>query len=370
MITLYHYLIEYLKNAPTIIQLSWILSAGFVLTILTLVSYLKHIRSRLRTKERIEATYQKKYESDLIEYLYSGNADEEISPEQQQIVNYLKKCAVSSLKRKIIIKTLLKLRNEISGETADAIQKLYYQTDFITQAASKLKHRKWNVVARAIKELAQFEIKEVHNDVIVHVNHPKKEVRREIQMYLVKLFGFEGLEFLDVLETQLSEWDQIQILEILQKSETEQLPDITHWLQSSNDSVISFALKLAKIYNQFEAKESIIQLFEHPNKEIRIQSIEIVSHLGIFEAIEILKSNINERSLDEQIAFFKMGEKMFTHIEMPFVISYLDHENFEIRISAQKALRIINLEDPNTISIDSRIENNNPDSNTSLIKAS
>jgi HEAT repeat protein len=367
MVNLYLNIIEYLKNAPTIIQLSWFLSAGFFLTIMILVSYLKYLRSRLRTKGRIEATYQKKYESDLIEYLYSGN-EEEISVQQQQIVNYLKKCAVSSLKRKIIIKTLLKLRNEISGEIADAIQKLYYQTDFITQASSKLKHKKWDVVARAIKELAQFEIKEVHDEVLVHINHPKKEVRRESQMYLVKLFSFNGLEFLDVLKTQLSEWNQIQILEILQKSETHKLPDITHWLKSPNHSVISFAIKLAKIYNQFEAKDEIIELFEHPNKEIRIQAIEIVSHLGIFEAIEILKSNINEKSLDEQITFFNMGVKMFTPVDIPFIIEYLDHENFEIRVSAQKALEIIGPQDPNTIQID-RIKKNNSN-NTSLIKAS
>lgn len=368
MVTLYQFLIDYFKNAPAIIELSWIMSVGLLITIITLVIYLKYIRSKLRYKERIIATYEKKYESDLIEYLYSGN-DQEVSPEQQQIIDYLKKSAPSGLKRKIIIRTLLKLRNEISGEISDSIQKLYYQLDFISQATSKLKHKKWDVIARAIKELTQFEIKEAHNNVIAHINHPKREVRREVQMYLVKLFGFNGLEFLNVLKIPLSEWDQIQILEILQKSENQNLPDISLWLKSSNDSVISFALKLSKIYNQFEAKDEIIQLFEHSNKEIRIQAITIVSNLEIYEAIEILKSTINERSLDEQIAFFAMGEKMFTPLEIPLIIDHLDHENFDIRISAQKALKTIGLSDPHTIKID-RIQNNISDNNTSLIKAS
>ncbi|WP_366182464.1 hypothetical protein [Flavobacterium ovatum] len=368
MVNLSQNFIEYIKHAPTIIQLSWILSAGFFLTIILLVSYLKYLRARLRSKERIQATYRKKYESDLIEYLYAGNEEEEISNEQQKIINYLKKCAASGLKRKIIINTLLKLRNEISGETAEAIQQLYYKTGFINQASSKLKEKKWDVIARAIKELTQFEIKEVHDEIIAHINHPKKEVRREIQFYLVKLFSFDGLEFLNVLKTQLSEWDQIQLLEILQKTENHKLPDITHWLQSSNHSVISFALKLAKIYNQFEAKDEILKLLNHPNQEIRIQTIEIVAHLGIFEAIELLKDQIEERTIEEQIAFFTIDEGILITVDESFIMQYTTHENFEIRNAAKNIIKIIDINDANTINMDRVIKENLED--TSLIKAS
>ncbi|WP_418262718.1 HEAT repeat domain-containing protein [Flavobacterium faecale] len=368
MVNLTQYFIEYLKHAPIIIQLTWSLSAAFLLTIALLITYLKYLRARLRSKERIEATYQKKYESDLIEYLYAGNEEEDTSIEQQKIIDYLKKCGKSSLKRKIIISTLLKLRNEISGETADAIQKLYYKTEFISQATAKLKSKKWDVIARAIKELAQFEIKEVHDDIIVHINHPKKEVRREIQFYLVKLFSFEGLGFLDVLENQLSEWDQIQLLEILQKIDNHKLPDISDWLQSSNYSVISFALKLAKIYNQFEAKEELLELLNHPSEAIRIEAIEIVSHLGIFEAVTLLKDNIEDRSLEEQISFFKIEEAFLMTLEESFLMQYVYHENFEIKNAAKKIIRLIDINAANTINID-RIQNDNLEV-SNLIKAS
>ncbi len=365
MIKLYHYFVDYFQHAPTLIQLSWIISAGFVFTIILLVAYLKYLRKKLRTKERIETTYRKKYEADLIEYLYSGNDDGTTSIQQLNVIKYLKKCTTNGLKRKIIIHTLLKLRNEISGETADAIQQLYYQTGLMNQAVTRLKHKKWDVVARAIKELTQFQIKEVHDDIILHVNHPKKEVRNEIQMYLVKLFSFDGLEFLDVLENQLSEWNQIQLLEILQKAENQKVPELNDWLKSGNTSVISFAIKLAKIFHQNETKDEIIALFEHPEKEIRIQAIEMVSHLGIFEATDILKNNIKERCLDEQITFFKMFEKMCTPNDVLFIMEYLDHENFDIRVSANIIIELIS---PETIRINRPIEDNSETS--SLIKAS
>lgn len=351
MLNIYQYIIDYLKYAPTIIQLSWGLSAVFIFTIFSLTLYLKHLRSRLRTKERIRKVYEKKYESDLIEYLYSGNEEQEVSPEQQIIVNYLKKSSDDGLKRKLIISTLLKLRNEISGEVAIAIQNLYYQTGLINYASSKLKDKKWNVVAKAIKELTQFGIKEVHDEVILLINHPKKEVRKEIQMYLVKLFHFDGLDFLNVLKTPLSEWDQIQLLEILQNFEDQKIPDITDWLESTNNTVVLFALKLAKIYNQFAAKEEIISLLHHADQTIRIDAIDVLTNMGDFEAVTILKNDFEQRSIEEQIAFFKMMENMYDANDFTFISKYINHENFEIKVSAMKILKVINVDDSNAIKI-------------------
>ncbi|WP_369764669.1 HEAT repeat domain-containing protein [Flavobacterium sp. WC2429] len=352
MVNIFQYIVDYLKYAPTIIQLSWALSAVFTFTIISLTFYLKHLRSRLRTKERIQKVYEKKYEADLIEYLYSGNEEEEVSPEQQKIINYLKKSSEDSLKRKLIISTLLKLRSEISGETANDIQKLYYQTGLINYASSKLKHKKWNIIAKAIKELTQFGIKDVHDDVILLINHPKKEVRKEIQMYLVKLFHFEGLDFLNVLKTPLSEWDQIQLLEILQNFEDQKIPDINEWLESSNSTVVLFALKLAKIYNQFEAKDVIIKLLNHSEMQVRIEAIDVLSNMGVIEAVAILKNDFDQRDIEEQIAFFKMLESMYDTSDISFISQFINHENFYIKVSVMKILKVINVDnESNTFKI-------------------
>jgi hypothetical protein len=348
---------NYFVSSPKIIQISWLISAVLILSVLGLIGYLKYVRARLRSKGRIVSTYQKKYESDLIEYLYAEEGPE-LTIQQQQIITYLKKCSKNRLKKRIITRTLLKLRNEISGETADTIQKLFYNLNFAAEAEAKLNSKKWDVIANGISELAQFDIKEAHDKVITHINHSKKEVRREIQFYLVKLFSFDGLTFLNVLENQLSEWDQIQLLEILQRKNSQNLPDLTNWLQSTNDSVISFTLKLAKIFNQYDTKEQVLQLFDHPNIEIRIEAIELVSPLGFFEATSLLQNGIRERSTEEIIAIFKMGEKMYTKTDIPFVLEFLNHEIYDIRKSAEVIMHTIDPEDTYTIHISRKKEEN------------
>lgn len=340
----YQYLIDYFENAPTIIQVVWISICIFFVSIVTLTIYLKFLRNKLRKDEKTVAQYKKEYESDLITYLYAGNEEEEISAEQQIIIEKLKSCATDKFKRRIIVSTLLRLRNEISGEMAGSIQKLYYQSGLIGYALTRLKSKKWYVVAKGIRELTQLQVKEVHDEIVSLVNHPKKEIRKEVQLYLVTLFHFDGLKFLDILRTQLSEWDQIQLLEVLQRFDDQEIPDINPWLKSTNDSVVIFALKLAKIYNQFEVKDAIMELLAHQKKEIRLEVINVLSHLQVIEAKEVLKNNFEKRSPEEQIAFFKLLENMYEPNDEFFLLEHITNENFEIKLAALKILKILNTE--------------------------
>lgn len=334
----FQYLIDYFENSPTVIQVVWVMSAVFIIAIIILTIYLKILRNRLRKNEKKVAEYQKEYETDLITYLYADN-EEEISAEQQIIIDKLRNNASDKFKRRIIVSTLLRLRNEISGEMADAIQKLYFQSGLIGYALSRLKSKKWYVVAKGIRELTQLHVKEVHDQIKTLVNHPKKEIRKEVQLYLVTLFNFEGLKFLDVLQTQLSEWDQIQLLEVLQRFDEQEIPDINPWLKSTNDSVVAFALKLAKIYNQFEVKDTLIALLSHPQKKIRVDAIHVLSHLQVVEAKHILKNNFDKLSQEEQIEFFKLLENLCEPGDEPFLLAHTTHQNFEIKFSALKILK-------------------------------
>lgn len=359
--------IDSISSMHIIIQMCIYTSLLFIAIITLLLVYLKNLRNRLKLRHQLEASYQKEYESNLIEYIYSD--EEEFAEEQSQpIIDYFTKSTDNYLKRKILIHTFLKLKNEISGETADTIQNLYRKTGLIDSATKQLKSKKWDTVARTIREFTEFEIKEAHDDIIQLINHPRKEVRFEIQKYLVQLFRFDGLEFLNIIENELSEWDQIQILEILNKFNNLQIPDMTNWLYSKNDSVVLFTLKLVRIHNQFGLKDEIITLLSHSNPLIRLEAINLVNPLGIYEAVAILKDNLFERTIDEQIAIFKMLEEMSMPNDIPFIQAHMNHENFYIRVSVMKIMNIISVEEDNTYTIIENAEEVKIDTN--LIKAS
>jgi hypothetical protein len=338
------YFIEYFKDTPEIIQIVLGISVFLGTVILILILFLKFLRSHLRNNERVERIYSAKYETELVTYIYSGNEDEEISPEQLSIIQRLKKNDTDTFKRAILVKTLLKLKNEIVGEMAVSIQHLYVQTGLMDHAIKMLKSKKWEIIAKGINELTHFHIKEVNDLIIKFINHPKRQIRKETQLYAVKLFNFEGLNFLDQLESDLSEWDQIQLLEVLQKYGQQQPFDVKPWLSSTNESVISFALKLTEIYDQFDAQEELLALLKHPTEKIRIEAIQVLNYFGIFEAKPILIANFKKAKSDEQVAIFKMIENTYDAEDENFIIENTIHPNFEIKLIALKIFKKMNFD--------------------------
>lgn len=347
----FQYIFEYFNGEPLIIQIIWMVSCVLFVTAVVLIIYLKVFRSHLRKNEKIVKTFQKKYEKLLITYLYAGSEEKGISVEQQAIINKLKSEIKNEFKREIVINSLLKLRNEISGEMADAIQELYCKAGLLDHSLIKLRSSSWYIIAMGIRELTQFNIEKANKQVVKYANHSKSEVRKEVQLYLVNLFHFKGLDFLDDLKVPLSEWDQIQLLEVLQRSKDQEICNIIPWLKSKNDSVVIFALKLAEIYNQYETKETLLELVSHKSEKVRIELMRVLNHLTVFESKEALKSTFNTRSKDEQIAFFKLLENMYDTNDEAFLLEQIYNKNFEIKFEALKILKLFHNEQFNNLKL-------------------
>lgn len=341
----YQYFIEYYKEFPFLIKLVWVVSLAMISIIIVLTIYLKIVRAFLR-KKKVEAEKLKmNYETLLVEYLYAGEGDDNlISESQKNIIEKLKKNVLVTSKRKIIISILDNLMNEISGEMSESIKVLYCKTGLMDYAMLKLKNKNWYIIAKGIRELTRFKIEKSHHEISKFIKHPRVEVRKETQLYLVNMFKFEGLSFLNNLNTPLSEWQQVQLLEVLNKFEDQQICDIKPWLKSANNTVVLFALKLAQIYNQFEVKDTLMDLLPHENKNIRIRTIEVLTDLYGIEAKDRLKANFNGLSLEEQISFFELLEKLVVPSDEPFVEKHLFHKDFEIQLLALKILKSINID--------------------------
>lgn len=337
-------IIGYYNDFPFLIKLAWVMSVVLLVAIVVLTIVLKIIRASLRKKNEEKAVFKKTYEASLIEYLYSGTEDGELSEAQKSIIEDLKTSVPIREKRKVIVSILFNLLNEVSGEMSESIKTLYFETGLYGYAKARLKSKKWHIIAKGIGELTRFKIHEAHDEVEQFIQHKRMEVRKETQIYMVNMFRFKGLSFLDTLEAPLSEWAQVQLLETLQRFDDQQICDIKPWLKSENNTVVMFALKLAKIYNQFEVKDTLMELLSHSKKRIRVYAIEVLTSLYGIEAKEMLKANFKGLSLKEQISFFGLLEKLVVPDDEPFIEKHLFHENFEIQLLALKIMKSINLD--------------------------
>lgn len=297
----YQYIIDAYTGASFVVQFAIIALFVLVCTILFLIVTLKVIRSSLRIKDNEILKFKKEYEALLVEYLYSGDDTNELTAVQHTIILKLKEAIEVNSIRKSVITILSGLMNEVSGEMSESIKALYRKSGLIDYAILRLNSKKWHINAKAIGELRRFKIYETEAQILGFINHPRVEVRKEAQVYLVHLFKFKGLSFLDDFKLPLSEWHQLQLLESLLNFDEQVIGDIKPWLKSPNASVVLFALKLAKIYNQFDAKPVLIELLSHPEKAIRISTIDVLSLLFGYEIDDLIKANCADLNTDEQL---------------------------------------------------------------------
>jgi HEAT repeat protein len=333
---------NYFQQLPIELQFVWILSGVLAFFAIIFIIYLKILRNSLRKEEVLKVKLQHKYEGLLLSYLFEESENNELSNDQKEFIKTVRGKINDNFKRKIIVETLLKLKNEVSGEIEISIQNLYLKSNLKEHAFQQLKSKNWYTIANGIKELAQFKVKEAYPEIKKLLKYPKKEVRKEVELYLVSLFHFKGLDFLNHLKINLSEWDQIELLEELKKLDNQEIPDITLWLNSKNDSVVSFSLKLAKIYNKYETVATLLHLLNHENSKIRLQVIDVLTHLQVMDAKQILKSSFKNRSLEEQIATFKMLENIYEPNDENFIFENSTNNNFDIQYSALKILKELN----------------------------
>ncbi|ARV15001.1 HEAT repeat domain-containing protein [Polaribacter sp. SA4-12] len=335
-------LVSFFEDLPVGVKIMWLLIVVFSLVILVSVFNLKRLRHRLRKEGVSRVQYINKCEQQIVNYLYASEEGEVISRAQRKIITKLKRGLFLNSKRKLIVQILIKLLGEISGEMTNSIRQLYIELGLLKQAKSKLKHRIWHIVVIGIRDLRMLKIVEVHEEIAKHINHPRLEVRRQVNLYFLSVFGYKGLDFLSELKSEISIWDQIGFLEILRKIDDQEMPSLTKWLNSKNDSVVLFTIQLVKFHNRIENKESLLQLINHKNPKIRFEVIKVLNYFHINEAKKQLLKVYKKLTEKEQLAVFKLLENMADQEDESFVLKHLNDVVFEIKVLAIKILKRIN----------------------------
>jgi len=68
------------------------------------------------------------------------------------------------------------------------------------------------------------------------------------------------------------------------------VPEFSKWLNSENEGVVTFSLRMIKIFRQQSAFNGIIPLLKHQSITIRNEAIITLGKLGINEALIYLRN--------------------------------------------------------------------------------
>jgi hypothetical protein len=246
----------------------------------------------------------------------------------------------SKYARQFIIDELVRFKKSISGEASARISLLYEQLQLKNDSIHKLKSARWHIRAKGIQELYIMKADDALSLIFPLTNSHNDYVRMEAQTGVVYLTGFDGLRFLDNLTLPLTEWQQIKLLEQLRQAKNKSglAANISRWLQSDNDTVVVFALKLAGEYQVFEVIQQIKTLLDNAPEKVRREAIIVLIKFAEDDLLPFLLEILSRESIRNQLLILDALAESVNESEEGKLIGLLDHPDNLIKLHAAMSL--------------------------------
>lgn len=241
--------------------------------------------------------------------------------------------------RRLLVSELLKSHSSFNGRAAEVIQELYLQLKLDRKARKNLSSRRWEEQIEAIRELTEMSVKGESEKILKYTNDRNPSLRLEAQVSFIRLCIENPFRFMDFVCEPILEWHQIVLFEVVTKTESMARPRFAIWLNSKNDSVVSFCLKLIEYYQQFDAVPNLIYLINHYNPVIRETAIDILGRMGA----EVAESHLVRAYTDQphliQLKIINALGMIGSGKSISFLNSQAKSEDFAIRLSAMRAIK-------------------------------
>ncbi len=292
-------------------------------------------------KENKTNVMKKKYQLLITSYMFdeglmaNGVESEQI---QKMIAHYNENYLQNKFNRNVLIEEILLIYKELSGDAAENLRKLYLTLDLEKDSLKKVESTRWYIQAKGVKELAEMNISSAYPIIYALINHPNKILRMEVHTAIVKLVNFSALTFLDESKYPISEWQQINILEVLSKSGNTYLPDFSQWLGSRNDSVVLFALKMVKFFHRIDHIKQILKLLKHDNLKIRKDVVDTIGELDAASALSTLKKQFYSDEKEFKLEVLRVSKKIAIEKDLPFLEVQLLNEDYDISLASANAM--------------------------------
>jgi hypothetical protein len=207
--------------------------------------------------------------------------------------------------RNLFLQKLVDSEKKFSGAAKDKIKDLFKQYQLQDDALKKLSQKKPHLIAGGIQELTAMNVEESLPEISKFLTHSSPQVYQEAQYALVNFKGFEGLHYLETIQSVISEWQQLRLLSSITRIPENSEGLINGWLESSNDSVAIFTLKLIRKFQILSVYLMVTELIAHPSTEVRIETVQTLLSLENFSTITYLIEAYVDQPIEVQFEILK-----------------------------------------------------------------
>ncbi len=304
------------------ISLSWLsgIAVFFAVTIVGFLSFigiyiLRELRNKARCRHLVNI-----YSNFIGDIILSEDEEELLQVLQQPYVQtILRHWITRTLGRRVLIEQLVQNHKSLTGKAGENIIWLYNHLRLNEDSLSCLSSSQWHQKASAMQELAEMKQKQYITRLYRETNSKVYIVRAEAQIAVVKLSGFAGLRFLDVISQQITQWQQLCLLNQLPAPVESQCPKVKNWLASSNNTIVEFTLRLIAKFQLIDFHDLVGDCLLHRSSEVRRQCTETLRVISTDTTPQLLIERFPHLEKEEQLSVLNILGEAGTVRELPFL---------------------------------------------------
>jgi HEAT repeat protein len=202
----------------------------------------------------------------------------------------------------------------------------------------KIYSSKWHIQIKGFRELAFMDVTEANVKLRQALKSKNNILRMEAQLALIRLNSDDPFGFLDHLTHPFTLWEQLNVYELITIHNLP-IPQFSRWTDSSNKTVVKFALRMIQVFKQQQAAPQVAECLRHPDKDIRNMAIFVCGEIQLRETLMQLKHMYKDEDYTNCLAIVHAMSKMPDEMMLNFLKMVLDKEDdVQLQIESAKAI--------------------------------
>lgn len=284
-------------------------------------------RTRMEKEARLREYLSEKYQGLILDYLF-GDSDPEA----------FKAIASDTFRRQVLIDQMIDVSVNLKGDAGNKLVTLYKLLNLDRDSISRANSNKWHFKIKGFRELAFMNIKDANDKIYEALNSSNEILRMEAQIALVRLNDDNPFEFLYHLTRPFSLWEQITLHELMVTHEILP-PSFKQWLDSPNDTIVMFALRMIREFRQKDAEPEVRNSLSHNSAAIRLLAVQVAGDLEMRSTLGNMKRMYKNQDYNICLEIVRSMGKMPELEMMGFLKLVLDKEDdVQLQIEATKSI--------------------------------
>jgi hypothetical protein len=330
-----------MQSFPFIIRIQFYIMVVLVLAFLAFSGSVIFQRIRKNNLGFLSFQIKKRYDDILSNLIFDDEFEEKYlsAAGKEHLRQIFLSGKNSRLHKNLLIDVIIKLYNNLSGDFSRRVTDIYLALELDKHSMGKLDDEAWEVKVQGIKELSQMKIASSIVKITRYINNSNPILRREARIAFIQLDPANFSLFIRNINSPISYWEIINIIDIINSSKKTYLEHFTPVLKSEQETLIYFCLKVINFFKLVQYSDSFDHLLYHKNPELRKLAINTTGMLASYSKTGLLKDRFREETELLQVEILKTFALIGDTHDIPFLLDILIYSaSNKVRLEAVRAI--------------------------------